>query len=93
MINPMIVERTNRFKKAYKKIDRQSQKIINQALILLVNDLSHPSLRVKKMKGYHNPDVWEASANMDLRITFEFIKPDKLILRNCGHHDSTLNCP
>ncbi len=89
----MIIERTNRFKKAYKKLDKQSQKIINQALILLVDDIAHPSLRVKKMKGYHNPDLWELSANMDLRITFEFIKPNTLILRNCGHHDATLKNP
>jgi len=89
----MIIERTDRFKKAYKKLDKQSQKVINQALILLVDDLSHPSLRVKKMKGYHNPDLWEMSANMDLRITFEFIKPNTLILRNCSHHDATLNNP
>lgn len=89
----MVIERTNRFKKAYKKLDKQSQKVINQALILLVDDLAHPSLRVKKMKGYHNPDLWELSANMDLRITFEFIKPNTLILRNCGHHAATLKNP
>ncbi|HLU23453.1 MAG TPA: hypothetical protein VKZ77_13395 [Bacillaceae bacterium] len=45
------------------------------------------------MKGYQNPNVWEASGNMDLRITFEIQKPDQIILRNCGHHDSTLNRP
>lgn len=44
----MIIERTNRFKKAYKKLDKQSQTIINQALFFLVDDLAHPSLRVKK---------------------------------------------
>lgn len=89
----MIIERTNRFKKAYKKLDRQSQQIINQTLIKLVKDLSHSSLRVKKMKGYHNPDIWEASATMNLRITFEYVKPNVLILRNCGHHDKTLYSP
>jgi mRNA-degrading endonuclease YafQ of YafQ-DinJ toxin-antitoxin module len=45
------------------------------------------------MLPHHNPNVWEASANMDLWITFEIEKPDKLILRNCGHHDETLNNP
>lgn len=89
----MNLQRTNRFKKQYKKLDKQSQKIINQALVLLVKDFSYPSLRVKKMKGYRNPDIWEASANMDLRITFEFQNPDTFILRNCGHHDETLNNP
>jgi mRNA-degrading endonuclease RelE of RelBE toxin-antitoxin system len=84
---------TKTFVKRYKKLDTQSQKVINKALETLANDISHPSLRVKKMKGYHNPDIWEASASMDLRITFEFQKPNTLILRNCGHHDVTLNNP
>ncbi|WP_227002565.1 cytotoxin [Salicibibacter kimchii] len=74
-------------------MDKQSQKVINQALVILAEDFSHPSLRVKKMTGYHKPDVWEASANMDLRITFELKKPDTIILRNCGHHNRTLNNP
>lgn len=87
----MNIERTNRFKKAYKKMDQQSQKIINEALIMLAQ--AHPSLRIKKMKGYHNPNLWEASASMDIRITFEIQKPKTLILRNCGHHDSTLGKP
>lgn len=67
----MNFERTSRFKKAYKKLDNQSQKIMNQALMVLAEDFSHPSLRIKKMKRYQNPDIWEASANIDLRITFE----------------------
>ena len=29
----------------------------------------------------------EASANMDIRITFHFEKPDTVVLRNCEHHD------
>ncbi|QQK74181.1 cytotoxin [Salicibibacter cibarius] len=89
----MNVERTSRFKKAYKKLDKQSQKVINHAVVILTEDFSHPSLRIKKMKGYHKPDVWEASVNMDLRLTFELIKPNTIILRNCGHHDRTLNTP
>ena len=84
---------TKRFVKKYKKLDTQSQLAINQALEKLTSDFSHPSLRVKKMKGYHNPDIREASASMDLRITFEFKKPNTFILRNCGHHDTTLDNP
>lgn len=89
----MKIEFTKSFIKKYKKLDPQNQKIIKDGLIKIENDFSHPSLRVKKMKGYRNPNVWEASANMDLRITFEIEKPDKIILRNCGHHDETLNNP
>lgn len=85
----MILEFTKRFKRSYKKLDPQAQKIIQKTLQQLENDFSHPSLRVKKMKGYKN--VWESSGNMDVRIIFEIEKPDKLILRNCDHHDETLS--
>lgn len=84
---------TKPFVKRYKKLDLQSQKRIKRTLQQMEQDFSHPSLRVKKMKGYHNPNIWEASASMDLRITFEIEKPETLVLRNCGHHDQTLNNP
>ncbi|MCJ7840759.1 cytotoxin [Lederbergia sp. NSJ-179] len=84
---------TARFTKALSKLDPESKIVIQKAMSLMLEDLNHPSLRVKKMKGYHNPKIWETSGNMDLRITFEFRKPDQLILRNCGHHDDTLDRP
>lgn len=84
---------TKRFERSYKKLDKESQKLIKEALRMLEQDSRHKSLRVKKMQGYRNPNVWEASANMDIRITFEMEKPDILILRNCGHHDETLSNP
>lgn len=84
---------TKPFVRQYKKLDSESQKIIDKALQTIANDFSNPSLRVKKMKGYRNPNVWEASANMDLRITFELEKPDTIVLRSCGHHDKTLRNP
>ncbi|SDJ16922.1 cytotoxin [Natribacillus halophilus] len=89
----MNVERTSRFKKSYKKLDQQSQKAINKALVMMTEDFSHPSLRMKKMKGYHNPNIWGISANMDVRITFHFENTEMIVLRNCGHHDRTLNNP
>lgn len=90
----MQIVRTDQFKKSYRKLDTQSQKIIQKAITLLVQNMNHPSLRTKKMQGYYNPDVWEASGNMDLRITFEYQKSENtLILRNCGHHDKTLRKP
>ncbi len=89
----MEVEWTKHFIKDYKKLDSKYKKRIDKTLLLLINDFSHPSLRVKKMKGYTNPNIWEASANMDLRITFEIEKPDTIFLRSCGHHDETLKNP
>ncbi|WP_066188314.1 MULTISPECIES: type II toxin-antitoxin system RelE family toxin [Gracilibacillus] len=84
---------TKSFVRKYKKMDTKAQIKIQDTLELMADNFSHPSLRIKKMKGYQNPDIWEASVNMDLRITFEIRKPEKIILRNCGQHDSTLNNP
>lgn len=80
-----------RFVKSYARLDKQSQKAIDKALVLLLEDFSHPSLRTKKMEG--RDYIFEASANMDIRITFHFEKPDTIVLRNCGHHDRTLKNP
>jgi len=89
----MHLQFTKSFIKKYKKLDIESQNVIKKALDTLANDYSNPSLRVKKMKGYRHPNIWEASANMDLRMTFELQKPDSIVLRNCGHHDKTLKQP
>lgn len=87
------IEMTSRFKRSYKKLEPKFQRMIKETLQKIAEDSTHPSLRVKKMQGYHNPFVWEASVNMDIRITFQVDKPNKLILRNCGHHDSALKKP
>ena len=55
--------------------------------MMLENPL-HRSLRTKKMEEYEH--IFEASANMDIRMTFHFEKPDTIVLRNCGHHDEAL---
>ncbi|SDL31532.1 type II toxin-antitoxin system RelE family toxin [Lacicoccus qingdaonensis] len=87
----VILRRTSRFDKSFTELDPQSQKAIKKALRFMINNLSHPSLRAKKMEGWDN--IFEASANMDIRITFHFEKPDTIVLRNCGHHDKTLKKP
>lgn len=46
---------------------------------------------MKKMEGWDY--IFEAGANMDIRITFHFEKTDTIVLRNCGHHDRTLKNP
>ncbi|MCW1049198.1 cytotoxin [Priestia sp. JV24] len=89
----MTFDFTNRFKRSRKKIDPQSRKLIDNALVKFEEDYSHPSLNMKKMEGYKNPDVWEIRASKELRLTFEWIKPDTFKFRNCGHHDETLKNP
>ncbi|RYG71262.1 cytotoxin [Lentibacillus cibarius] len=87
----MNFRRQPRFDKNFAALDGQSQKAIKKALRFLAHDWHHPSLRTKKMEGWDY--IFEASANMDIRLTFHFEKPDTIVLRNCGHHDRTLKNP
>jgi mRNA-degrading endonuclease RelE of RelBE toxin-antitoxin system len=86
----MNLRRTERFKTAFQTLTRQDRKRVEKALRLMVTDLRHPSLRVKKIKGTH--DIFEARASRSIRITFQ-MEPDALLLRNVGAHDVTLNNP
>ena len=54
-----------------------------------VIDILSPEAFYKDAHKY----IFEASANMDIRITFHFDNSDTIILRNCGHHDRTLKNP
>lgn len=87
----MKFEYNRRFVKSYARLDKPSKKAIDKALVLLLEDFSHPSLRTKKIKGH--VDIFEASASMDICVTFHLQKPQTIVFRNCGHHDRTLKNP
>ncbi len=82
--------RTERFKRAYRRLEKPDQERVKQALVRLLADRTHPGLRVKRVQG--TAKVWELRAGRDIRVTFE-IKENAIILRNVGHHDSTLRNP
>lgn len=86
----MRFQRTERFKRMYKKLNSEQQNAIKRALSIISDNINHPSLRVKRIQG--GKGIWEASATMGLRITFEW-KDDIVTLRNCGEHDKTLKNP
>lgn len=75
---------TNSFKKEYRKLTNIIQNTSNEKIKLLVQNLSHPSLRVKKVKKY--PGVLEASINKNYRILFQ-ITSDSIIFLRIGKHD------
>ena len=81
---------TNRFQKAYQSLAADDQGRVQKAIRLMSDDLRHPGLRVKRIKGTQG--IWEARASKSLRITFE-TEGDALILRNVGYHDQTLKKP
>lgn len=64
----MRFERSERFKRMYKKLDAQQREQVKKALKLIAADMQHPSLRIKRVQG--TKSIWEANASMYLRITF-----------------------
>lgn len=81
---------TARFKKAWEQLTKGEKALAQKAITNLAVNIRYPALRVKKMKGAEN--IWEARASRSLRVTFQ-IEGDRIILRNIGHHDETLERP
>ena len=86
----MRLQYTDRFRRAYRALTPEDRRRVQAALRRLAENLRHPGLRVKKMRG--TGGIWEARASRGLRITFE-MRDDALILRNVGRHDATLKRP
>jgi mRNA interferase RelE/StbE len=81
---------TDRFKRAYRGLTAEEQALADKALRLLAENLRHPSLHVKKIKGTEG--IWEARVSRSIRLTFE-VHGDLLVLRTIGRHDETLGRP
>ncbi len=75
---------SRRFKKEYNGLPKEIQKAFDQKLKLFLQDVSHPSLRVKRIQGTR--DRWEGSVTMKYRFTFQWFE-DTLIFRAIGTHD------
>jgi len=80
----MKIVRTDSFKMDYKKLPYHIQKAFEKKIRLFMEDIHHPSLRVKKLEGHENR--WEASITMFYRFTFE-IREGYYLLRRIGPHD------
>jgi mRNA-degrading endonuclease RelE of RelBE toxin-antitoxin system len=86
--------RTERFRRAYRKLDGSHRELVKKALAQFLADRTHPGLRVKRIQG--TDKIWEMRAGRDIRITFEFEEGEEgtsVVLRNVGHHDPTLKNP
>jgi mRNA interferase RelE/StbE len=78
---------TSRFKKGYSNLPKEIQKTFDLKLQLFLKDISHPSLRVKRIQG--TTDRWEGSITMKYRFTFQF-SDSTVIFRAIGTHDIIL---
>lgn len=79
---------TKRFKKDYKKLPQDIQRRTDKKLKFLLKDISHPSLRIKKVKKYK--DVYELSVAMQYRCFLNFQGCICNLVR-VGKHDEVLN--
>ncbi len=80
----MKLGRTNRFKRDYKKLPPQIQKQTDKKLQYLVSDITHPSLRIKRVQKYKN--IFEGSITTDYRFLFQITAGGYTLLR-IGTHD------
>ena len=86
----MKITRTARFKRAWQELTEEEKELGRKALKNLATDLRYPALKVKKMQGVER--IWEARVSRSLRMTFE-IEGNRIIMRNIGRHDETLERP
>jgi mRNA-degrading endonuclease RelE of RelBE toxin-antitoxin system len=75
---------SKRFKKEYNTLPKEIQIAFDKKLALFLEDMTHPSLRVKRIQGTKHR--WEGSVTKNYRFTFEFIE-DSLLFRTIGTHD------
>jgi mRNA-degrading endonuclease YafQ of YafQ-DinJ toxin-antitoxin module len=85
-----LISRSDRFIKELHKLIKKGILTVDQVenfLRMIADNPRPPSLRVKKIQGTET--IFEASVNMSVRATFQYIKPDTIYLRNIGEHDIT----
>jgi len=75
---------SKRFKKEYKALPKGIQKTFDEKLSIFLNNMLHPSLRVKRIQG--TKDRWEGTISMKYRFTFEFSE-STVVFRTIGTHD------
>ncbi len=75
---------SKRFKKEYVLLPKEVQQAFDDKLQLFLQDMSHPSLRVKRIQG--TKDRWEGSVTKKYRFTFQF-SDQAILFRAIGTHD------
>lgn len=80
----MILARTQRFKKEFESLPPPIQQRARKQLALLLTNPRHPSLQIKKMKGYEN--LWEGRVTQHYRFTFR-VEGETFLLLRIGTHD------
>ena len=80
----MRLQPTERFATDYDRLPQPRQRRTDRALAVLLENPRHPSLQVKKMKGFENR--WEARGSLRCRLIFT-MEDDAYVLLRVGTHD------
>jgi mRNA-degrading endonuclease RelE of RelBE toxin-antitoxin system len=86
----MKIKAYSRFRQAYRELPSDVQKRTDKQIAFLSENMNHPSLHTKKIKG--SAGIWEARVDYHHRLTFEVAK-DTIFLRVVGNHDDVLKNP
>ena len=85
----MTIHWSEPFRRDFRKLPKEVQGAFEEKLRLAVSsNLTHPSLRIKKMQGH--PFIWEGSVTMNYRFTFQKTEAG-IFLRRIGTHDMLRN--
>jgi mRNA-degrading endonuclease RelE of RelBE toxin-antitoxin system len=92
----MKARRLNSFKEDFDKLPPHIQQLTREKFRLFMEDSRHPSLRLKKMKGYDN--IWEGHITLGYVFTMQWQIDDEsgeeiAIFRRIGKHDETYDHP
>jgi len=82
----MNITRSDSFQDHYARLPANIRKKVDKQLLFLHQNIAHPSLRVKKMRGL---DCFEARVDRSYRFTFTKIE-NTLLLLSVGPHDEGL---
>jgi len=72
------------FDRSFKRLPERIRNEVLEKLERFLVDPTHPSLRVKRVRGTDR--IWEMSITMNYRLTFE-MDDERLLLRKIGTHD------
>ena len=85
----MEFERTNKFKRQYRRKPQNQKDKIKKTLKLLAQDIRYPGLHTSKVQGIDG--IWECYVDDSMRITFEYGKGCIILRNNCKHDISSTN--
>jgi mRNA interferase RelE/StbE len=85
------IEASQRFKSAYRNLPPEIQVKDKKALRLLTDNLRHPSLHTKPIRGV--PGIFEVRVDQSYHLTYERLPGDVARMRTVGKHDEALKHP